>query len=117
MGKLQIKTELRDKREYMLNSGIRKVKNRSGVMETRVFTCPECSEEYCMSRNCLDFNYDLYSRVVPKVVPVNKCIGTGAAGADSSGKSGRGKRKIKPVKPDKRKSKKRQNSPKKTAGK
>lgn len=47
MGKLQIKTELRDKREYMLNAAVRKVKNKSGVIEMRPFTCPECSEEFC----------------------------------------------------------------------
>lgn len=72
LGKLQIKTEHRDKREYMLNPAVRKVKNKSGVIETRVFTCPECSEEYCNGRTCLDFNYDLYTRIVPKEASVNK---------------------------------------------
>lgn len=47
LGKLQIKTELKDKREYTVNTAVRKVKNKSGVIETRVFTCPECSEEFC----------------------------------------------------------------------
>lgn len=47
MGKLQLKTELKDKRDYLVNSAVRKVKNKSGVIETRVFTCPECSEEFC----------------------------------------------------------------------
>lgn len=47
MGKLQLKTELRDKREYTLNAAVRKVKNKSGVIEMRPFTCPECSEEFC----------------------------------------------------------------------
>lgn len=51
LGKLQLKTELKDKREYALNSGIRKVKNKSGIIETRVFTCPECSEEFCNGKN------------------------------------------------------------------
>lgn len=116
LGKLQIKTELRDKREYMLNSAIRKVKNKSGVMETRVFTCSECSEEYCMNRNCLDYNYDLYSRVVPLLTQSNIAnveITTGKSGS----KPDRVKRKIKASKPEKRKSKKRQNSPKKKENK
>lgn len=103
----------------MLNSAIRKVKNKSGVVETRVHTCPECSEEYCMSLGCMDFNYDLYTRVVPKL-PQAKLSGTGNGGADAGGKNGRGKKKIKSVKGEKRKSKKRQRSKspqKKSAGK
>lgn len=47
LGKLQLKTELKDKRDYLVNAAVRKVKNKSGVIETRVFTCPECSEEFC----------------------------------------------------------------------
>lgn len=120
LGKLQIKTELRDKREYMLNATVRKVKNKSGVVETRVFTCPECSEEYCMSRSCMDFNYDLFTRVVPKLPLANKVSGAGNANGDGSGKSGRGKKKISAAKGDKRKGKKRQRSKspqKKSAGK
>lgn len=66
MGKLQIRTEQRDKREYITNPAVKKVKNKSGVIEMRPITCPECSEEYCNGRTCADFNYDLYTRVVPK---------------------------------------------------
>ncbi|XP_058823008.1 uncharacterized protein LOC131684295 [Topomyia yanbarensis] len=66
LGKLQIKTEQRDKRENQLSSSVRKVKNRSGIIESRVFTCHECLEEFCNGKVCLDFNYDLYTRVVPK---------------------------------------------------
>ncbi|XP_055385915.1 uncharacterized protein LOC129614956 [Condylostylus longicornis] len=74
MGKLQLKTDLRDKREYTLNTGVRKVKNKSGIIETRVIVCTECSEEMCYGRTCGDFNYDLYSRVEvrppnPKTLP------------------------------------------------
>ena len=47
MGKLQLKTETRDKRENTLAANIRKVKNKSGVIETRIYTCTECSEEFC----------------------------------------------------------------------
>lgn len=66
LGKLQLRTELRDKREYTLNAAVRKCKNKSGVIETRPFTCPDCSEEFCNGRSCCDFNYELYTRVVPK---------------------------------------------------
>lgn len=66
LGKLQIRTEQRDKREYLTNPTIKKVKNKSGVVEMRPITCPECSEEYCNGRTCIDFNYDLYTRIIPK---------------------------------------------------
>lgn len=32
----------------------------------RPITCAECSEEYCNGRTCIDFNYDLYTRIIPK---------------------------------------------------
>lgn len=47
MGKLQLKTEARDKREAILNPSIKKVKNKSGIIETRLITCSECGEELC----------------------------------------------------------------------
>lgn len=109
MGKLQIKTELRDKREYLLNSAIRKVKNKSGIVETRVHACPECSEEYCMTLGCMDFNYDLYTRVIPKL-PQAKLSGAGSGSGDANGKNGRGKKKNKSVKGEKRKPRKRSRS-------
>lgn len=67
IGKLQLKTEARDKREYSLNASVRKVKNKSGVIETRVYSCNDCSEEFCSGRSCQDFNYDLYTRIQSKV--------------------------------------------------
>lgn len=66
LGKLQIRTEQRDRREYMTNPAIKKVKNKSGVVELRPVTCTECSEEYCNGRTCTEFNYDLYTRIIPK---------------------------------------------------
>lgn len=66
MGKLQIRTEQRDKRESMLNPVVKKVKNKSGIVEIRPITCMECSEEYCNGRTCIEFNYDLYTRIIPK---------------------------------------------------
>lgn len=66
MGKLQIRTEQRDKRDYLLNPAVKKVKNKSGVIKMRPMTCSECSEEYCNGQACIDFSYDLYTRIVPK---------------------------------------------------
>lgn len=67
LGKLQLKTEQRDKRELQLSgSQVRKCKNKSGIIETRPLTCAECSEEFCTGRSCCDFSYDLYTRVVPR---------------------------------------------------
>lgn len=74
LGKLQLRTELRDKREYTLNAAVRKCKNKSGVIETRPLTCPDCSEEFCNGRSCCDFNYELYTRVVPKAPAKPKTI-------------------------------------------
>lgn len=67
LGKLDLKTSQRDKRDA-LNSGVRKLKNKSGIIEMRAMVCSECGEEYCDGRACNDFNYDLYSRIVPKPV-------------------------------------------------
>lgn len=47
MGKLQLKTEQRDRRELMLNNGVKKLKNKSGIVETRLQTCSDCGEELC----------------------------------------------------------------------
>ncbi|TMW47321.1 hypothetical protein DOY81_007601 [Sarcophaga bullata] len=67
MGKLQLKTEQRDRREFMLNNGIKKMKNKSGIVETRLQTCIECSEELCCGQTCTDFSYDLFLRIEPKI--------------------------------------------------
>lgn len=67
LGKLDLKTSQRDKREAV-NSGVRKIKNKSGIIEMRAALCAECGEEYCDGRACLDFNYDLYVRVIPKPI-------------------------------------------------
>lgn len=108
LGKLQLKTDNKDKREYALNSAIRKVKNKSGVVESRPFTCPECSEEFCDGRSCCDFNYDLYTRIIP-TPPVKKLPAPTNSGGGKNGLAG-GKKKIKSGKGDKKKVKKRTRS-------
>lgn len=83
MGKLQIRSEQRDKRDYTMNVAVKKVKNKSGIVEMRPITCPECSEEYCNGRTCVDFNYDLYTRIIAKDTTANKL--TKAASDHQSG--------------------------------
>ncbi|EDV97550.1 uncharacterized protein LOC6558210 [Drosophila grimshawi] len=68
MGKLELKTEARDRREFALNNCIKKIKNKSGIVETRLVTCESCGEEMCWGKTCGDFNYDLYVRVEAKVL-------------------------------------------------
>lgn len=68
---MQIKTEIREKRELIQNPFSKKVKNRSGIVETRIITCNDCLEEFCNGNYCNDFNYDGYLRV-PVKQPVNK---------------------------------------------
>lgn len=105
LGKLQIKTEQRDKRENLfsnslfgtthlsqnqaslLSTAVRKVKNRSGLIEKRPVTCLECSEEFCFN-GCGDFNYDLFVRV--PVYPTAQIVKPGAP--EAKGKKGKGKK-------------------------
>lgn len=113
LGKLQIKTTLRDKREEMLNPAVRKVKNKSGVIETRAYTCADCSEEYCNGRTCMEFNYDLYTRITPKdpskAAAAAKALETAASGG-GHGEGKKIKKKSKSLDADKGKSKKRNRS-------
>lgn len=48
MGKLQIKTEMNDKKVNAPTVTTRKFKNKAGVIETRFVTCGECMEEFCL---------------------------------------------------------------------
>ncbi|XP_063363346.1 uncharacterized protein LOC134652107 [Cydia amplana] len=63
LGKLQLKTQARDKREFIKNPMVRKTKNRSGVTETRIVSCAECGEEYCDGKMCVITNYDMFARI------------------------------------------------------
>lgn len=91
LGKLQIRTEQRDKRESLSNLVVKKVKNKSGIVEIRPITCVECSEEYCNGKTCIEFNYDLYTRIIPKDVMKNI---TGKTAENESG----GTKKTKKIK-------------------
>ncbi|CRK95662.1 CLUMA_CG009120, isoform A [Clunio marinus] len=67
MGKLQIKTEAMDKKVNAPVNTVRKFKNKAGVIETRIITCAECGEEFCLGNSCGEFNYDLFARVPIKI--------------------------------------------------
>lgn len=67
MGKLQIKTENADKKVNAPANTLRRFKNKAGVIETRVVTCGDCGEDYCLGTSCGEFNYDLFARVPIKV--------------------------------------------------
>lgn len=109
MGKLQIRTEQRDKRDSLMNSTIKKVKNKSGIVELRPITCPECSEEYCNGRTCMEFNYDLYTRIIPKDV-TTKVLTKAVSDHQASGASKSVKKKSKSFDFGKSKAKKRNRS-------
>ncbi|KRT78676.1 hypothetical protein AMK59_8271 [Oryctes borbonicus] len=47
LGKLEMKTAARDKRNFALDTQIRRSKNKAGVLEQRVVSCIECGEEFC----------------------------------------------------------------------
>ena len=45
--KLENKTRTFEKRQYALDPQIRKLKNKSGVIELRVASCVDCGEDFC----------------------------------------------------------------------
>ncbi|RVE54104.1 hypothetical protein evm_001227 [Chilo suppressalis] len=67
LGKAELKTKAREKRELAKNNMIRKTKNRSGVTETRIVSCSECGEEYCNGKWCVITNYDMFARLKVEV--------------------------------------------------
>lgn len=69
LGKAQIKTEAMDKKLNAPSMTTKKLKNKAGVIETRITTCPECSDEFCLGKVCMDFNYENFTRVPIKVPP------------------------------------------------
>ncbi|XP_075225797.1 uncharacterized protein LOC142326951 [Lycorma delicatula] len=64
LGKLRLQTEEREKR-VSTTEFIRRMKSRSGVMETRVVSCTECHEEFCMGETCGEFMYEAFIREDP----------------------------------------------------
>lgn len=52
LGKLEMKTVARDKRNFAMDTQIRKSKNKAGVLEQRIVSCSECGEEFCTGNRC-----------------------------------------------------------------
>jgi len=44
---------------------LRKMKNKSGVEESRYLSCGECGEEFCLKETCCLFQYDSFKRETP----------------------------------------------------
>ncbi|CAH0381604.1 unnamed protein product [Bemisia tabaci] len=61
LGKLALKTRAREKR-IQDSDFVRKMKNRAGIVETRILSCKECYEEFCTGEACCDFLYESYQR-------------------------------------------------------
>ncbi|KAG8337585.1 arginine/serine-rich coiled-coil protein 2 [Homalodisca vitripennis] len=57
LGKLRLQTEERE-RKVNDSDFLRKMKNRAGVLETRLISCIECGEEFCSGELCTDFMYE-----------------------------------------------------------
>lgn len=93
LGKSELRTKAKDKREYAKNTMFRKTKNRSGVTETRIVSCPECGEEYCNGKMCAITNYDMFARL--KVEVETKSSRNQAVPAQATGKARRLRRRVK----------------------
>ncbi|XP_028178045.1 uncharacterized protein LOC114365626 [Ostrinia furnacalis] len=93
LGKAELKTRARDKRELAKNNMIRRTKNRSGVTETRIVTCSECGEEYCNGKMCVITNYDMFARLKVEVEAKSTKQAAPAAGGKSRRVKKRGRRK------------------------
>lgn len=83
LGKLKIQTEERE-RKVNDSDYIRKMKNRAGVLETRLISCVECGEEFCSGELCTDFMYESSLRE-------NKALSGPAADKTNSPERGRTK--------------------------
>ncbi|CAG4950605.1 uncharacterized protein LOC123694195 [Colias croceus] len=67
LGKSELRTKAKEKRENVKNNMVRRIKNRSGVTETRIVSCAECGEEYCNGKMCTITNYDMFARIKVEV--------------------------------------------------
>ncbi|VVC96173.1 unnamed protein product [Leptidea sinapis] len=69
LGKSELKTKAKEKRDQAKFNMIKKTKNRAGVTETRIISCSECGEEYCNGKMCVITNYDMFARLKLEVEP------------------------------------------------
>ncbi|XP_054287712.1 arginine/serine-rich coiled-coil protein 2 [Macrosteles quadrilineatus] len=85
LGKLRLQTEERE-RKVNDSDYVRKMKNRAGVLETRLVSCAECGEEFCSGELCGDFMYDASLRE-------NKTLAGPGTGEAKAGVQERGRSK------------------------
>lgn len=85
LGKLRLQTEERE-RKVNDSDFVRKMKNRAGVLETRLVSCVECGEEFCSGELCTDFLYEASLRE-------NKTLAGPAASQASGQERGRTKKR------------------------
>ncbi|KAL1518082.1 hypothetical protein ABEB36_001761 [Hypothenemus hampei] len=62
LGKMQNKNRALEKRQYQFDNQIRKIKNKSGVVEMRTVSCAECREDFCNGKTCTQLGYDAFAR-------------------------------------------------------
>ncbi|XP_024085737.1 uncharacterized protein LOC106663080 [Cimex lectularius] len=67
LGKLVLATQEKEKK-ITDESFKRKMKNRSGVVETRYISCAECGEDFCQKESCTLFTYENFRREPEKEV-------------------------------------------------
>ncbi|CAH0547985.1 unnamed protein product [Brassicogethes aeneus] len=78
LGKLEIKTRAQEKKQFASDPQIRKIKNKSGVVEMRVVNCSQCGEDFCNGRNCSTFGYDAYARLPELPKSATKVLSPGS---------------------------------------
>lgn len=72
LGKLQNKTVASDKRTFALDTQIRRIKNKAGILELRAVSCTECGEEFC---NGVYYTTNLISSLIAFVLFIGKMCG------------------------------------------
>ncbi|CAB3363270.1 Hypothetical predicted protein [Cloeon dipterum] len=62
LGKLQIQRIQQDAKSTSGN-GVKKSKNRAGIVEMKIPPCHECNEEFCNGLSCKYLTYECFARV------------------------------------------------------
>ncbi|KAI4470118.1 hypothetical protein MML48_1g02844 [Holotrichia oblita] len=116
LGKLEIKTAVRDKRIFAMETQIRRSKNKAGVLEQRVLSCTECGEEFCTGKVCIQIGYDSFGRV-PELPTVSQKPVDGGNEGKKKKKLKKKMRSTRSKSRSKKRSKSRSKSPKKDKNK
>lgn len=61
LGKLELATSQKEKK-VPLSTFFRKMKNRTGVGETRFISCADCGEDFCQGEVCNLLQYENFKR-------------------------------------------------------